>query len=134
MELGRGISRNHSPFSQGQSYVVHEGNCFPIESAPSLQEIKEQGGTRTKLFEQKFTLPSGVKAEKVTSNYGKDGVLSITAPRDQLYKNRSSRKTDSQRLFSREYDFPRVGEYLRYSIERYRVTHHLDSYILLTSN
>ena len=46
-----------------------------------MQEIKEQGGTRTKLFEQKFTLPSGVKAEKVTSNYGKDGVLSITAPR-----------------------------------------------------
>ena len=30
-----------------------------------------------------------------------DGVM----PRDQLYKNRSSRKIDSRRLFSREYDF-----------------------------
>ena len=26
----------------------------------------------------------------------------------QLYKNRSSRKIDSQRLFSREYDFPKT--------------------------
>ena len=28
--------------------------------------------------------------------------------RDELYKNRSSRKIDSQRLFSREYDFPKT--------------------------
>ena len=28
--------------------------------------------------------------------------------RDELYKNRSSRKIDSQRLFSREYDFPKI--------------------------
>ena len=58
--------------------VKVEGNTIIIAAK---QEIKEQGGTRTKLFEQKFTLPAGVKAEKVTSNYGKDGTLSITAPR-----------------------------------------------------
>ena len=28
--------------------------------------------------------------------------------RDELYKNRSSRKIDSRRLFSREYDFPKI--------------------------
>ena len=28
--------------------------------------------------------------------------------RDELYKNRSSRKIDSRRLFSREYDFPKT--------------------------
>ena len=28
--------------------------------------------------------------------------------RDELYKNRSSRKIDYQRLFSREYDFPKT--------------------------
>ena len=28
--------------------------------------------------------------------------------RDELYKNRSSRKIDSQRLLSREYDFPKT--------------------------
>jgi hypothetical protein len=44
------------------------------------QEQKESGGTRTRVFEQKFTLPSGVRAEKVTSSY-KDGNLIITAPR-----------------------------------------------------
>ena len=58
--------------------VKVEGSTIIIAAK---QEIKEPGGTRTKLFEQKFTLPAGVKAEKVTSNYGKDGTLSITAPR-----------------------------------------------------
>ena len=33
---------------------------------------------------------------------------SFQVTRDQLYKNRSSRKIDSQRLFSREYDFPKT--------------------------
>ena len=28
--------------------------------------------------------------------------------RDELYKNRSSRKTDSRIVFSREYDFPKT--------------------------
>ena len=32
----------------------------------------------------------------------------IVASRDELYKNRSSQKIDSQRLFSGEYDFPRT--------------------------
>ena len=30
----------------------------------------------------------------------------------QLYKNRSSRKIDSQRLFSREYDFPKIFSFI----------------------
>ncbi len=47
--------------------------------------MKESGGTRTRVFEQKFTLPSGVNAEKVTSSFGKDGVLTITAPRSKLF-------------------------------------------------
>jgi HSP20 family molecular chaperone IbpA len=58
--------------------VKVEGNSIIITAK---QEVKEAGGTRTRVFEQKFTLPSGVKAEKVTSSIGKDGVLSITAPR-----------------------------------------------------
>ena len=33
------------------------------------------------MFEQKFTLPTGVKGEKVTSSISKDGVLTVTAPR-----------------------------------------------------
>merc|ERR1712223_1457399 len=58
--------------------VKVEGNTIIITAK---QEIKEVGGTRTRVFEQKFTLPSGVKGDKVTSSIDRDGVLSITAPR-----------------------------------------------------
>ena len=58
--------------------VKVEGNTIIITAK---QEIKEIGGTRTRVFEQKFTLPSGVKGDKVTSSIDRDGVLSIIAPR-----------------------------------------------------
>jgi len=58
--------------------VKVEGNTIIITAK---QEIKEVGGTRTRVFEQKFTLPSGVKGEKVTSSIDRDGVLNIVAPR-----------------------------------------------------
>merc|ERR1712165_300170 len=35
----------------------------------------------SKQFEQRFTLPSGCKAEGITSSLSKDGVLTVTAPR-----------------------------------------------------
>ena len=58
--------------------VKVEGNTIIITAK---QEIKEIGGTRTRVFEQKFTLPSGVKGDKVTSSIDRDGVLSIIAPK-----------------------------------------------------
>jgi HSP20 family molecular chaperone IbpA len=58
--------------------VKVEGNTIIITAK---QEVKEIGGTRTRVFEQKFTLPSGVKGEKVTSSIDRDGTLNITAPR-----------------------------------------------------
>ena len=58
--------------------VKVEGNSIIITAK---QEIKESGGTRTRVFEQKFSLPTGVKADRVASTFGKDGVLTITAPR-----------------------------------------------------
>ena len=45
------------------------------------QEVKESGGTRTRVFEQKFTLPNGVQADRVTSTINADGVLTINAPK-----------------------------------------------------
>lgn len=45
------------------------------------QEVKESGGTRTRVFEQKFTLPNGVHADRVTSTINADGVLTINAPK-----------------------------------------------------
>lgn len=58
--------------------VKVEGSSIIIQAK---QEVKEAGGTRTRVFEQKFTLPSGVKADRVTSSFSRDGVLNITAPR-----------------------------------------------------
>merc|ERR1711970_1426680 len=58
--------------------VKVEGNSIIITAK---QEIQEQGGTRTRVFEQKFSLPSGVKAELVKSSLTREGVLMITAPK-----------------------------------------------------
>jgi len=55
-----------------------EGNTIVITAK---QEIQEQGGIRTRVFEQKFSMPSGVKAEAVKSSLTREGTLVITAPR-----------------------------------------------------
>ena len=57
-----------------------EGNTIIITAK---QELEEAGGTRTRVFEQKFSLPSGVAAELVRSSLSRQGVLTITAPRGQ---------------------------------------------------
>ena len=45
----------------------------------------ESGGSFvSKQFEQRFTLPSGVKPEAITSALSKDGTLTVTAPRETL--------------------------------------------------
>ena len=55
-----------------------EGNTIIITAK---QETQEAGGVRTRVFEQKFSMPSGVKAELVKSSLTREGVLVITAPR-----------------------------------------------------
>jgi len=60
--------------------VKVEGNTIIITAK---QELEEAGGTRTRVFEQKFSLPSGVAAELVRSSLSRQGVLTITAPRGQ---------------------------------------------------
>ena len=47
------------------------------------QETKEAGGgTRTRVFEQKFSLPPGVDPASVKSNLTRDNVLVVTAAKD----------------------------------------------------
>ena len=47
-------------------------------------------------------------AGKKGDKHGKAKKADAAKARDQLYKNRSSRKIDSRRLFAREYDFPKT--------------------------
>jgi len=60
--------------------VKVEGSSIIITAK---QQIQEAGGSRTRVSEQKFSLPSGVKAELVKSSLSRDGVLVITAPRGE---------------------------------------------------
>ena len=65
-------------------------------------ETKAEGGQSyvSKQFEQRFSLPSGVKPEKISSSLSKEGVLTVTAPRENLaaisaYKKSSLENTNS---------------------------------------
>ena len=49
---------------------------------------------------------AAVRAARVPVDGEGRGHLHDLQRRDELYKSRSSRKIDSRRLFSREYDFP----------------------------
>merc|ERR1712168_1522383 len=66
--------------------VKVEGNSIIITAK---QEIQEPGGTRTRVFEQKFSLPSGVKAELVKSSLTREGVLMIMAPKGNVAAKQS---------------------------------------------
>ena len=43
--------------------------------------MKESGATRKRVYEQKYTLPNGVQADRVTSTINSEGVLTINAPK-----------------------------------------------------
>jgi len=45
---------------------------------------RQEGRGSCKEFEQKFTIPSGVNIEKLSSSLSKGGVLTISAPREPL--------------------------------------------------
>jgi HSP20 family molecular chaperone IbpA len=70
--------------------VKVEGNSIIITAK---QEIQEASGTRTRVFEQKFSLPSGVKAELVKSSLTREGVLVITAPKGNVAAKQSYTET-----------------------------------------
>ena len=64
-----------------------------------LDPVDETSAQRVR-YERDLTPPPDILIEKLLGEEEE--------ARDELYKNRSSRKTDSQRLFSREYDFPKT--------------------------
>ena len=61
-----------------------------IEGDVLIVLAKQESKTKTgqtlvsKQFEQRFTLPSGVKPEKISSKLSNEGILTVTAPREAL--------------------------------------------------
>eukprot|EP00092_Neocalanus_flemingeri_P007651 GFUD01008261.1.p1 GENE.GFUD01008261.1~~GFUD01008261.1.p1 ORF type:complete len:518 (-),score=130.90 GFUD01008261.1:252-1805(-) len=80
------ISLDVKSYSPEDLDVQVEGDSIILTAK---QKIKEAGGTRTRVFEQKFSLPNGVKAELVKSTLTREGVLVITAPRGNVVAKQS---------------------------------------------
>ena len=59
--------------------------------------MKESGATRKRVYEQKYTLPSGVQADRVTSTINSDGVLTINAPKGKAVAS-SMNQTIEQKM------------------------------------
>ena len=58
-------------------YVKTEGNVLTVHA-------RQQTSGSSKEFQQKFSIPAGVKIEKLSSSLSKSGVLTISAPRSEL--------------------------------------------------
>ena len=58
-------------------YIKTDGDVLTVSA-------KQEGRGSCKEFEQKFTIPSGVKIDKLTSALSKTGILTISAPREPL--------------------------------------------------
>ena len=63
----------------------------------SCFQVKESGATRKRVYEQKYTLPSGVQADRVTSTINSDGVLTINAPKGKAVAS-SMNQTIEQKM------------------------------------
>ena len=69
-------------------------------------ETKAEGGPSyvSKQFEQRFSLPSGVQPEKISSKLSKEGTLTVTAPRESIaisaYKKKGLENSGSATVYS----------------------------------
>jgi len=62
------------------------------------QEVKEAGGSRCRVFEQKFSLPPGVRTDTVRSNLNRDGYLVVTASKEE--ENLTSLENKMERVMA----------------------------------
>jgi HSP20 family molecular chaperone IbpA len=61
--------------------IKTEGDVL-IVLAKHETKTEDGGSFVSKQFEQRFTLPSGVKPESITSSLARDGTLTVSAPRE----------------------------------------------------
>merc|ERR1712106_191929 len=89
------ISLDVTCYSPEDLDVKVEGNSIIITAK---QEIQEPGGIRTRVFEQKFSPPSGVKAERVKTSLTREGLLVITAPRGNVAAQQAYTETVENKM------------------------------------
>ena len=53
-----------------------------VEAGHLVISAKQESGHRTRVFEQKLSLPAGVNPETVKSSLTREGVLVVTAAKD----------------------------------------------------
>merc|ERR1712051_1012787 len=77
------VDLNVSEYLPEELSIKTEGDVLIVLAK---HETKAEGGHSyvSKQFEQRFSLPSGVKPDKISSKLSKEGVLTVTAPRESL--------------------------------------------------
>merc|ERR1712032_266569 len=75
------VEFNVAEYSPEDLHIKTEGDVLIVSAK---QESKTSTGKSfvSKQFEQRFSLPSGVNPEKISSKLGVDGILRISAPRE----------------------------------------------------
>ena len=86
--------------------IVEDGN-------DAADDLRRQLGESEQLLEEKQSVvrereEESLDLHKRLQETEEEAVRSGEEARDELFKNRSSRKMDSRRLLSREYDFPKT--------------------------
>ena len=66
--------------------IKTEGDVLVVLAKHETKDADGGSSYVSKQFEQRFTLPSGVKPEQIASSLSKDGVLTISAPREAAKK------------------------------------------------
>jgi len=77
------VEFNVAEYKPEELHIKTEGDTLIVSAK---QESKTSTGKSfiSKQFEQRFSLPSGVNPEKISSKLGLDGMLRITAPRENV--------------------------------------------------
>ena len=74
------VEFNVQDYSPEELSIKTEGDTL-IVMAKHETKTESGGSFVSKQFEQRFSLPSGVKPECISSSLSKSGVLTVTAPR-----------------------------------------------------
>jgi len=85
--------------------IKTEGDVL-IVLARRETKTEDGGSFVSKQFEQRFTLPQGVRPEAITSSLGRDGTLTVSAPREApaltLHSTSGSKQNEALNVYGHE--------------------------------